>query len=164
MTAALCRLCLRNIREKNSVACAHKRQAKKKPAFACELFFKCGGERGAYSRRPWRSPSGSPEAVQNGCPAVLSNPVEGSHPLSAGSYMRKKSSHLHASSSLNVAVREGFEPSIRCRIHTFQACSFSHSDTSPYFSAAHLRWATGRYYRESGHFGQAYFQDYGAFA
>ena len=30
-----------------------------------------------------------------------------------------------------MAVREGFEPSIRCRIHTFQACSFSHSDTSP---------------------------------
>ncbi len=24
------------------------------------------------------------------------------------------------------------EPPIRCRIHTFQACSFSHSDTSPY--------------------------------
>ena len=30
-----------------------------------------------------------------------------------------------------MAEREGFEPSIRCRIHTFQACSFSHSDTSP---------------------------------
>ena len=35
--------------------------------------------------------------------------------------------------SLKMAVREGFEPSIRCRIHTFQACSFSHSDTSPFF-------------------------------
>ena len=33
-----------------------------------------------------------------------------------------------------MAVREGFEPSIRCRIHTFQACSFSHSDTSPTYS------------------------------
>ena len=32
---------------------------------------------------------------------------------------------------LNMAVRGGFEPPIRCRIHTFQACSFSHSDTSP---------------------------------
>lgn len=42
----------------------------------------------------------------------------------------------------------GFEPPIRCRIHTFQACSFSHSDTSPYCLAAHLGWATGRYYRE----------------
>ena len=28
------------------------------------------------------------------------------------------------------AERKGFEPSIRCRIHTFQACSFNHSDTS----------------------------------
>ena len=35
------------------------------------------------------------------------------------------------SSNDNVAVREGVEPSIRYRIHTFQACSFSHSDTSP---------------------------------
>ncbi len=34
---------------------------------------------------------------------------------------------------VNMAVREGFEPSIRCRIHAFQASSFSHSDTSPYF-------------------------------
>jgi hypothetical protein len=49
---------------------------------------------------------------------------------------------------LNMAVRGGFEPPIRCRIHTFQACSFSHSDTSPYCLAAHLGWATGRYYRE----------------
>ena len=32
-----------------------------------------------------------------------------------------------------MAEREGFEPSIRCRIHTFQACSFNHSDTSPDF-------------------------------
>ena len=31
-----------------------------------------------------------------------------------------------------MAEREGFEPSIRYkRIHTFQACSLSHSDTSP---------------------------------
>jgi hypothetical protein len=32
---------------------------------------------------------------------------------------------------LLLAESEGFEPSIRCRIHTFQACSFSHSDSSP---------------------------------
>ena len=33
---------------------------------------------------------------------------------------------------LLLAEREGFEPSIRYkRIHTFQACSLSHSDTSP---------------------------------
>ena len=29
------------------------------------------------------------------------------------------------------AEREGFEPSMRFRIHTFQACSFDRSDTSP---------------------------------
>ena len=31
-----------------------------------------------------------------------------------------------------LAVREGFEPSKPCDLHTFQACSFGHSDTSPY--------------------------------
>ena len=31
----------------------------------------------------------------------------------------------------NMAEKEGFEPSIRYRIHTFQACSFGHSDTFP---------------------------------
>ena len=31
----------------------------------------------------------------------------------------------------NMAEKEGFEPSVRCRTHAFQACSFSHSDTSP---------------------------------
>ncbi len=30
-----------------------------------------------------------------------------------------------------MAEREGFEPSIRCRIHTFQACAFDHSAISP---------------------------------
>ena len=30
-----------------------------------------------------------------------------------------------------LAVREGFEPSIRYRIHAFQACAFDHSATSP---------------------------------
>lgn len=33
--------------------------------------------------------------------------------------------------SQDMAEREGFEPSIRCRIHTFQACAFNHSATSP---------------------------------
>ncbi len=89
-----------------------------------------------------------------------------------------------------VAVREGFEPSIHfrvytlsrrapsttrtphrvfnfskyggeggirtldtfSRIHTFQACSFNHSDTSPYFVVTGILsvfvTATGRYYRE----------------
>ena len=30
-----------------------------------------------------------------------------------------------------MAVREGFEPSMPFDIHTFQACSFDHSDISP---------------------------------
>ncbi len=30
-----------------------------------------------------------------------------------------------------MAVREGFEPSKPYDLHTFQACSFGHSDTSP---------------------------------
>ena len=38
-----------------------------------------------------------------------------------------------------LAEREGFEPSIRgYRIHTFQACSFSRSDTSPENKRARL--------------------------
>lgn len=32
-----------------------------------------------------------------------------------------------------MAVREGFEPSKPYDLHTFQACSFGHSDTSPYY-------------------------------
>ncbi len=33
---------------------------------------------------------------------------------------------------MKMAEREGFEPSVRgYRTHTFQACSFNHSDTSP---------------------------------
>ena len=32
---------------------------------------------------------------------------------------------------LFLAEGEGFEPSIRFRIHTFQACAFDHSATSP---------------------------------
>ena len=40
--------------------------------------------------------------------------------------------------SLNLAEREGFEPSIRgYRIHTFQACAFDRSATSPVCSCAH---------------------------
>ncbi len=30
------------------------------------------------------------------------------------------------------AERKGFEPSIRCRIHAFQASPFNHSGTSPF--------------------------------
>lgn len=44
--------------------------------------------------------------------------------------IKRKSPSISARAS-NVAVSERFELSIRCRIHTFQACSFSHSDNSP---------------------------------
>ena len=36
---------------------------------------------------------------------------------------------------IDLAVREGFEPSVPCGTHTFQACSFGHSDTSPFEGA-----------------------------
>ncbi len=61
----------------------------------------------------------------------------------------------------NLAVKEGFEPSIRCRIHTFQACSFSHSDTSPY--VGHCV-STGRYYKELQRPGQCFIAHYHPFA
>ena len=81
-----------------------------------------------------RSPYGQPglrPVCPTGC-ASCRTPVGGSHPPQVGRYMRKKSPHINASFSSKMAVRGGFEPPIRCRIHTFQACSFSHSDTSPY--------------------------------
>ena len=55
----------------------------------------------------------------------------------SGWHSKKRTQRKSPSNSIawayHLAVREGFEPSIRCRIHTFQACSFSHSDTSPFF-------------------------------
>ena len=42
---------------------------------------------------------------------------------------------------LNLAEREGFEPSVRySRTHTFQACSFDRSDTSPGRFRSALAW------------------------
>ena len=102
-----------------------------------------------YSARPWASPLRGQRrrcakllpAILSGqiprrlviCPTgcrQLSNPGRGfSSPGVCN--IRKKSPYLRTSSSLKMAVRGGFEPPIRCRIHTFQACSFSHSDTSP---------------------------------
>ena len=106
--------------------------AKKKPAFACELLFEYGGE-GGLTRfaRPKGQPASCASGLSNGQLPVVEPRSEVLIPP-AGCYMRKKSPHLHASFSSNMAVRGGFEPPIRCRIHTFQACSFSHSDTSPY--------------------------------
>ena len=86
---------------------------------------------GDHEAHPCASPFG-----QQSCAKRLScrfvEPCRGFSPLSPECYA-KKSLTVSSDSSLNMVVREGFEPSIRCRIHTFQACSFSHSDTSPYF-------------------------------
>ncbi len=86
--------------------------------------------RGGLTR--FARPAGSPLTAFVVCPtgcASCRTPVGASHP--PGVHYAKKSSHFRTSSSLNMAVRGGFEPPIRCRIHTFQACSFNHSDTSP---------------------------------
>ena len=120
----------------------------KKLALSYELFFKYGGEGGIDSLR---SPCGQPAHCVHGLSNWLSPVVDPRSGLlipPGVCNIRKKSPYFRTSSSLNMAVRGGFEPPIRCRIHTFQACSFSHSDTSPYCLAAHLGWATGRYYRE----------------
>ncbi len=89
--------------------------------------------RGGLTRfaRPKGQPARCASGLSNGQLPVVEPRSEVLIPP-AGCYMRKKSPHLHASFSSNMAVRGGFEPPIRCRIHTFQACSFSHSDTSPY--------------------------------
>ena len=104
--------------------------AKKKPVLAYELFFKYGGEGGIDSLRSPCGRHGLRPFRPTGC-ARCRTPVGDPHPPSV-CRMRKKSPYLRTSSSSNMAVRGGFEPPIRCRIHTFQACSFSHSDTSPY--------------------------------
>ena len=89
--------------------------------------------RGGLTR--FARPAGSLFAALSVCPTgcrQLSNPGRGFSSPRRHAICEKKSPHFHASSSSNMAVRGGFEPPIRCRIHTFQACSFSHSDTSPY--------------------------------
>ncbi len=104
----------------------------KKLALSYELFLKYGGE-GGLTR--FARPAGSPLTAFAVCPTVCAScrtPVGASHPPWCA-ICEKKSSHFRTSSFLNMAVRGGFEPPIRCRIHTFQACSFSHSDTSPNF-------------------------------
>src|SRR5699024_7196772 len=95
--------------------------------------FKYGGEGGIDSLR---SPCGQPAHCVHGLSNWLSPVVDPRSGLlipPGVCNIRKKSPHFRTSSFLNMAVRGGFEPPIRCRIHTFQACSFSHSDTSPNF-------------------------------
>ncbi len=59
-----------------------------------------------------------------------SNPGRGfSSPLECN--MRKKKLALSYELFFEYGGEGGIRTPIRCRIHTFQACSFSHSDTSP---------------------------------
>ena len=109
--------------------------AKKSPYF-CTSSFSNMAVRGGLTR--FARPTGSPLTAFAVCPtgcASCRTPVGNSHPPGVCN-MRKKSPYFRTSSFSKMAVRGGFEPPIRCRIHTFQACSFSHSDTSPYCIAA----------------------------
>ena len=82
---------------------------RKKLVLSYALFFKYDGEGGIDSLR---SPCGQPTHCVRGLSnwlRQLSNPGRGfSSPLECN--MRKKSSHFRTSSSLNMAVRGGFEP------------------------------------------------------
>ena len=93
----------------------------------------CAATRPIPGPRPYGASAG---AVQNCSWQFCVEPRSGLLIPARLCNMRKKSPYLRTSSFLNMAVRRGFEPRIRCRIHTFQACSFSHSDTSPYCFAA----------------------------
>ena len=94
-----------------------------------------------------RSPCGQPAHCVHGLSNWLSPVVDPRSGLlipPGVCNIRKKSPYFRTGFFLNMAVRGGFEPPIRCRIHTFQACSFSHSDTSPNcFAAKPHGWQRG---------------------
>ncbi len=104
----------------------------KSPYFRTGSHLEYGGEGGIDSlRSPLR---GSPLTACAVCPtgcASCRTPV-GGPPPPLGRIEKKRARTFVQALISNMAVRGGFEPPIRCRIHTFQACSFSHSDTSPY--------------------------------
>ncbi len=133
----------------------------KSPYFRTSSCLEYGGEGGIDSlRSPLLGPSmglaplGPTQALFKNAPGVFvragcslrsqsvqlavascRTPVGDSHPPLSETIKEKARTFVRAL-ALNMAVRGGFEPPIRCRIHTFQACSFSHSDTSPYCFAA----------------------------
>ena len=113
-----------------------------------DFLLEYGGEVGLDSQA---HPAGGRSAVQNisAVRAILSNPVEASHPSQTGKYAKK---------SLNVSsdflLKYGGEGGVRTldtltRIHTFQACSFSHSDTSPFCRRQRFTLSTGANVGES---------------
>ena len=102
----------------------------KKPGRNPGFLFEFGGERGLDSLR---SPYGPPLAVQNA--GVLSNPVEASHPSRRCAMQKKKAWTRIQAFSLNLAVREGFEPSIHFRVYTLSRRAPSATQTPHRFVA-----------------------------
>ncbi len=121
---------------------------KKSLNVSSDFFFEYGGEVGLDSQA---HPAGGLSAVQNvsAMRAILSNPVEDSHPSQCGN-MQKKSLNV----SSDFFFEYGGEGGVRTldtltRIHTFQACSFSHSDTSPFCHRQRFTLSTGANVGES---------------
>ena len=101
----------------------------------------------AVERDSLRSPYGPPLAVQNA--GVLSNPVEASHP-SRRCAMQKKSLDANPGFLFEFGGERGVRTlDTLSRIHTFQACSFSHSDTSPFCCRKRFALSTGANVGES---------------
>ncbi len=117
---------------------------RKKPVLSYRLLSEMMAVRGGLTRcaRPAGSFLAGSSSVQRAV-ARCRPPVGRSHPPGSGRYKRKKPVLSYRLLSEMMAVRGGFEPPIRCRIHTFQACSFSHSDTSPHCLAATLLGVNG---------------------
>ncbi len=99
----------------------------KSPYFCTGSQLKYGGEGIDSLRSPFGQSPRRLVVCPTGC-ASCRTPVGGSHPLGLGDTYKQKARTSVQALNLNMAVR-GIRTPIRCRIHTFQACSFSHSDT-----------------------------------
>src|SRR2546430_6824682 len=88
-------------------------------------------ESGAFSRS-----ASSPDHVvflrtRALCPALRSDPAPCGASTRGAGRLPPGPPTRYAHSLLHLAERVGFEPTIRCRIHAFQACAFGRSATSP---------------------------------
>ncbi len=80
----------------------------KSPYFRTSSHLKYGGEGGMDSlRSPFGQPTHCVRGLSNWLSPVVEPSVEGSHPSRRRATCEKKSPHFHASSSSNMAVREG---------------------------------------------------------
>ncbi len=122
-TQAFCRTLSRLLAPLGGAPC--KKSLDANPGF----LFEFGGERGLDSLR---SPCGPPLAVQNA--GVLSNPVEASRPSRRCTMQKKAWTRIQAF-FLNLAVREGFEPSIHFRVYTLSRRAPSATQTPHRFVA-----------------------------